>query len=92
MKLYITAEEIATIESMSLDEARKFAFSILDNHSDHAKAVKKNDGQKLVRLRQNIMSKKTSAQIMKMFYDMYLAGEGMGTVGSKWKNHYAKFA
>ena len=47
---------------------------------------------KFVRLRQNILSKRNSTEIMKMFYDMYLAGEGLGVRGSKWKKHYKNFA
>jgi len=92
MKLNITAEEIATIQTMSLAVAREYALTILDNHSTHEKAVREKDPMKFVRLRQNIMGKQSAAAIMKMFYDMYLAGEGLGVKGSKWKRHYNNYA
>lgn len=92
MKLNLTAEQIANIQLMPLDLAREFALEVLENHSTHEKAVKSKDPMKFVRLRQNILSKRNSTDIMKMFYDMYLAGEGLGVRGSKWKKHYNNFA
>lgn len=92
MKLNLTADQIAAIQTMSLDAAKAFAFEILDNHSTHERAVREKDPMKMVRLRQNIMGKRSAAEIMKMFYDMYLAGEGLGVKGSKWKRHYNNYA
>lgn len=92
MKLNLTADQIASIQTMSLHVAKEFALQVLDNHSTHDRAVREKDPVKFVRLRQNIMSKRSSSEIMKMFYDMYLAGEGLGVRGSSWKNHYKNVA
>lgn len=92
MRLNITAEQIQTIQSMTLAEAKEYALQILDNPSNHEKAVRAKDPQKFVRLRLNVMSKNSVNAIVKMFYDMYLAGEGLGVAGSKWKRHYARNA
>lgn len=92
MKLNLTADQIANIQLMPLDLAKQYALEVLQNHSTHEKAVKEKDPMKFVRLRQNILAKRNSTEIMKMFYDMYLAGEGLGVRGSKWKKHYKNFA
>lgn len=92
MKLNLTADQIASIQSMTIDAAQAFAMQVLQDHSTHEKAVKDKDPMKFVRLRQNILSKRRSVDIMKMFYDMYLAGEGMAVKGSKWKRHYNNYA
>jgi len=92
MKLNLTPEMIASIQYMTLPDAQNYAMQILHDHSEHKNAVKKNDGQKFVRLEYNIKSKKSSIAIMKMFYDMYLSGDGLGVVGSKWKRHYTRYA
>ena len=92
MKLNLTADQIASIQSMTIDAAQSFALQVLQEHSTHDKAVKDKDPVKFVRLRQNILSKRRSVDIMKMFYDMYLAGEGMAVKGSKWQRHYKHYA
>jgi hypothetical protein len=92
MKLNLTAEQISTIQYMPLEAAKAFALQILEEHSTHEKAVREKDPMKFVRLKMNIMSKRKTADIVKMFYDMYLAGEGLGVKGSKWKRHYNQYA
>ena len=92
MKLNLSAEQIASIQYMDLEAAKKFALDALEKHSTHDKAVKEKDPMKFVRLRQNIVSKRNTADIVKMFYDMYLAGEGMSVKGSKWQRHYKHYA
>jgi hypothetical protein len=77
---------------MTLDEAKQFALLALEEHSTHEKAVREKDPMKFVRLRMNIMSKRRTTDIVKLFYDMYLAGEGLGVKGSKWKRHYNNYA
>jgi hypothetical protein len=92
MKLNLTSDQIADIQYMSLEQAKQFALSVLENHSTHENAVREKDPMKFVRLKMNIMSKRKTADIVKMFYDMYLAGEGLGVKGSKWKRHYKNYA
>jgi hypothetical protein len=92
MKLNLTADQIAAIQYMPLDQAKDFALSVLDMHSTHEKAVREKDPMKFVRLKLNIMSKRRTTDIVKLFYDMYLAGEGLGVKGSKWKRHYNNYA
>lgn len=90
MKLNITTEQIESMQYMSLADAKEYALQILDAPITHKKAVCAKDPQKYVRLRLNVMSKRNVSDIVKMFYDMYLAGEGLSVMGSKWKRHYAR--
>ena len=86
MKLDINAEKIAEMGKMHFEDALKFAIQIVDS----AKNVDETDKMKIVRLKQNISTKKNTIQLMKMFYDIMLSGEGHGVKGSKWKKQYAK--
>lgn len=90
MKLNITTDQIESIQYMTLADAKEYALQILDTPILHEKAVCAKDLQKYVRLRLNVMSKRNVGDIVKMFYDMYLAGEGLAVTGSKWKRHYAR--
>jgi uncharacterized protein YxjI len=88
MKLNLTAEKISEMNGMNFNDAVQFALSIID--SAHKNSVDVTDKMKIVRLKYNISTKKNTVQLMKMFYDIMLSGEGHAVKGSKWKKHYAK--
>jgi hypothetical protein len=87
MKLNLTPEKIEQIGRMPFPEAVKFSLSIIE--SAHETSIRKTDPMKMVRLRLNIAKKRNSVELMKMFYDILLSGEGHAVKGSKWKNQYS---
>ena len=87
MKLDLNAEKIAEIAKMSFSDAVKASLQILD--SAHKNSLDSTDKMKIVRLKLNIQSKKNVTQLVKMFYDILLSGEGLAVRNSKWKKQYA---
>lgn len=88
MKLNLNADKIAEMGKMSFNDAVKFSLEIID--SAHKNSVDATDKMKIVRLKHNISTKKNTIQLMKMFYDIMLSGEGHAVKGSKWKKQYGK--
>ena len=88
MKLNLNADKIAQMNGMNFNDAVQFALSIID--SAHKNSVDSTDKMKIVRLKYNISTKKNTVQLMKMFYDIMLSGEGHAVKGSKWKKQYGK--
>ena len=86
MKFNLTSEKISSIASMPFAEAMKYSLDIIN--SAHKSSIDPTDAMKIVRLRYNITTKKNSVQLMKLFYDIILAGEGLGVKNSKWKKQY----
>ncbi len=72
---------LQNLDKLPLDESRELAVALID--------VKKT--KKLVRnrLEYDISKAPSPAEVSRIMWQVYLSGNGLGTVGSSWKKHYS---
>lgn len=70
-----------SLETMPLNKAREEAVALID--------VKKTKPVVLNRLKYDISVARTSQEVMRIMWAVYMSGSGYGTLGSSWKKHYA---
>lgn len=76
----IDTEVLRAVPNMNLEEAKQIGFNYVNTLK--SKKVKAD------RLRRDIQNAPTSEEVCRILYMLELGGEGLTTVGSKWKNHY----
>lgn len=76
----IDPEILRNIPSMPLNDAKQIAY-------DYIKGLKSKK-VKSTRLQRDIDMAPTSDEVCRILYMLELGGEGLTTVGSKWKDHY----
>lgn len=80
----IDTDILRDIPSMSLQEAKEAGYAYV--------AQLRTKKVKSARLKRDIDAAPTSDEVCRILYMLELAGEGLTTVGSKWKEHYSKNA
>lgn len=77
-------EVIRELEHMPLEKARQTAIDLMDSW-DPKKIQGKASKNRII---YDLQKACTSAAICGIMYRLQLAQEGLGTVGSKWQQHY----
>ena len=70
-----------SLETMPLNKAREEAVALID--------VKKTKPVVLNRLKYDISVARSSQEVMRIMWAVYMSGSGYGTLGSSWNKHYA---
>ena len=72
-----------SLDKLSLTEAREKAVELIDERKT----------KKIVRLalERDIANAPSAAEVSRIMWQVYLSGNGLGTVGSSWKSHYKSF-
>lgn len=73
-------EVLQKLDKLPLAEAQAQAVTLID--------VKKTKKIVLNRLESDISRAPNSAEVSRIMWQVYLSGNGLGTVGSSWKKHY----
>jgi len=78
-------EVLSSIDKMELSAAKKTALEMVKL------MPKKSMSQSTAvnRVTHDIMKAPTSVEVARIMFQVYLSGEGLGTIGSAWKKHYA---
>jgi len=76
--------EIHGVENMALAEAQAFGLKYIKTLRVKA--------SKQWRLKQDIIEAPTSTEVSRILWQLELAGQGLGTVGSAWSKHYKQNA
>jgi hypothetical protein len=71
---------LQNLDKMTLSAAKEAAVSLID--------VRKTKKLVLNRLRHDISKAPTAAEVSRIMWQVYMSGNGMGTIGSAWKKHY----
>lgn len=71
---------LQSLDKLPLEKAREVATSLID--------VKKTKKIVRNRLEYDISVARTAAEVSRIMWQVYLSGNGLGTVGSSWKKHY----
>ena len=73
-------ELLQSLDKWPLEKAREVAVSLIDDKKT----------KKLVRnrLEYDISVAPNPTEVSRIMWQVYLSGNGLGTVGSKWKKHY----
>lgn len=73
-------ELLQKLDKLPLNESREAAVTLIDPKKT----------KKLVanRLEYDISQARTSAEVSRIMWQVYLSGNGLATVGSAWKKHY----
>jgi hypothetical protein len=80
----IDPEVLRAVPNMNLVDAKQIGFDYV--------GTLKSKKVKVDRLRRDIENAPTSDEVCRILYMLELGGEGLTTVGSKWKEHYSKNA
>ena len=72
-------DKLQTLDKLSLDKARETAIGLI---AKKTKPLVRN------RLEYDINSARNSAEVARIMWQVYLSGNGLGTVGSSWKSFY----
>jgi hypothetical protein len=72
-------DKLQTLDKLSLDKARETAIGLI---AKKTKPLVRN------RLEYDINSARNSAEVSRIMWQVYLSGNGLGTVGSSWKSFY----
>jgi len=73
-------EVLQTLDKLPLAEARAQAATLID--------FKKTKKIVVNRLKYDINKAPNSVEVSRIMWQVYLSGNGLGTVGSTWKKHY----
>lgn len=73
-------DALQSLDKLPLNESREVAVSLIDPKK--TKKIVQN------RLEYDISVAKTSQEVSRIMWQVYLSGTGLGTVGSAWKQHY----
>lgn len=73
-------DTLNTLDKLPLDEARTTAMTLVDPKK--TKKVVQN------RLAYDVSKARTSAEVSRIMWNVYMSGSGFGTIGSAWKKHY----
>lgn len=76
----VDSDLLRNIPNMPLTEAKELGFAYVGGL--------KTKRVKAERLRRDIQNAPTSDEVCRILYMLELGGEGLTTVGSKWKDHY----
>jgi hypothetical protein len=71
---------LQNLDKMTLSAAKEAAVSLID--------VRKTKKLVLNRLLHDISKAPTAAEVSRIMWQVYMSGNGMGTIGSAWKKHY----
>jgi hypothetical protein len=71
---------LQNLDKMTLSAAQEAAVSLID--------VRKTKKLVLNRLQHDISKAPTAAEVSRIMWQVYMSGNGMGTIGSAWKKHY----
>ena len=73
-------EVLQSLDKMSLTAAQESAIKLID--------PKKTKKIVMNRLMNDIEKAPSAAEVSRIMWQVYLSGNGMPTIGSKWKKHY----
>lgn len=73
-------EKLQTLDKLPLTEAQETATKLIDRRKTRKVVA--------MGLERDISNARSSAEVSRIMWQVYLSGNGLGTVGSAWKKHY----
>ena len=73
-------EKLQPLDNLPLTEAQETATSLIDRRKTRKVVA--------MGLERDIQKARSSAEVSRIMWQVYLSGNGLGTVGSQWKSFY----
>lgn len=73
-------EKLQTLDKLPLSEAQSTATKLIDRRKTRKVVA--------MGLERDISNARSSAEVSRIMWQVYLSGNGLGTVGSTWKSFY----